>query len=146
MEEFKLVPGDIVSLYATAKDGKNTTKTDMFFIQAVAVRVQLHRDPRAVAGEAVDGGMEQEQQISEREKEIIAATFNQIKGDSKTKMSAGENGKYLSDVQAKLRDQATSMANRIKRGNSIPNGAAFQRFVKEMVEAAVAAMARHRTS
>ena len=35
MEDFKLVPGDIVSIYATAKDGKNTTKTDMFFIEAV---------------------------------------------------------------------------------------------------------------
>ena len=35
MEEFKLVPGDIVSLYATARDGKNSAKTDMFFVQAV---------------------------------------------------------------------------------------------------------------
>ena len=35
MEDFKLVPGDIVSLYATARDGKNSAKTDMFFIQAV---------------------------------------------------------------------------------------------------------------
>ena len=111
----------------------------MFFIQAVPFEFN-YTQSQGGGGGGGGGGMEQEQQISEREKEIIAATFNQIKGDSKTKMSAGENGKYLSDVQAKLRDQATSMANRTKARQLDSNGAAFQQFVKEM-EAAVAAMA-----
>src|SRR5580704_17063262 len=35
MEDFKAVPGDIVSLYAVARDGKNSAETDMMFIQAV---------------------------------------------------------------------------------------------------------------
>ena len=34
LEDFKLVPGDIVSMYATAKDARNTSQTDMFFIEA----------------------------------------------------------------------------------------------------------------
>ncbi|HKD07430.1 MAG TPA: hypothetical protein VKB79_16125 [Bryobacteraceae bacterium] len=138
MEDFKLVPGDIVSIYATAKDGKNSAKTDMFFIQAVPFEFNYTQSQQQGGG---GGGMQmdQEQQISEREKEIIAATFNQVKGDAKAKAAAAENGKYLADVQAKLRDQATSMANRTKARQLDANGAAFQQFVKEM-EAAVAAM------
>ena len=85
-------------------------------------------------------GGEQEQQISEREKEIIAATFNQLKADAKTKAAAAENGKYLAEVQAKLRDQAQSLANRTKARQLDSNGPGFSTFVKEM-EAAVAAMA-----
>ena len=34
LEDYKLAPGDLVSLYADAKDARNTTKTDIYFIQA----------------------------------------------------------------------------------------------------------------
>ena len=97
-----------------------------------------NRSRRAAA--AAVAADEQEQQISEREKEIIAATFNQIKGDAKAKAAAAENGKYLSEVQAKLRDQAQSLANRTKaRQLDAQRRRRSQQFVKEM-EAAVAAM------
>ena len=52
LEDFKLVPGDIVSLYATARDGKNSAKTDMFFIQAVPFEFEYI----AVAGGGGGGG------------------------------------------------------------------------------------------
>ena len=88
LEDFKLVPGDIVSLYATARDGKNSTKTDMFFIQAVPFEFEYTQSQQAGGGGG-GGGADQEQQISEREKEIIAATFNQVKGDAKAKAAGG---------------------------------------------------------
>lgn len=138
MEDFKLVPGDIVSVYATAKDGRGSAKTDMYFIQAVPFEFE-YTQSQAGGGGGGGGGMDQEQQISEREKEIIAATFNQLKGDSKIQAAAGENGKYLSETQAKLRDQAQSLANRTKARQLDGSGAAFQNFVKEM-ELAVASM------
>ncbi|HVW85572.1 MAG TPA: hypothetical protein VHB50_12870, partial [Bryobacteraceae bacterium] len=137
MEDYKLVPGDIVSMYATARDGKNSSKTDMLFIQAVPFEFNYTQSQQQGGGGGMQ--MDQEQQISEREKEIIAATFNQVRGDAKAKAGAAENAKYLADVQAKLRDQAQSMANRTKARQLDANGAAFQQFVKEM-EAAVAAM------
>src|SRR5581483_11975708 len=34
LESFKLVPGDVISVYATAKDGNAESHTDMMFIQA----------------------------------------------------------------------------------------------------------------
>ncbi len=138
LEDFKLVPGDIVSLYATAKDGKNSAKTDMFFIQAVPFEFEYSQGSGGGGGGG-GGGADQDQQISEREKEIIAATFNQVNGDAKAKAAAADNGKYLSEVQSKLRDQAQSLANRTKARQLDGSGAGFAQFVKEM-EAAVASM------
>ena len=97
------------------------------------------RRAQAGAAEVVAAGADQEQQISEREKEIIAATFNQVNGDAKAKAAAADNGKYLSEVQAKLRDQAQSLANRTKARQLDGSGAGFAQFVKEM-ELAVASM------
>ena len=34
LENYKLLPGDLVSVYATAKDGNSEGHTDMIFIQA----------------------------------------------------------------------------------------------------------------
>ena len=34
LEDFKVQPGDVVSLYATAKDARKSVSTDMFFIEA----------------------------------------------------------------------------------------------------------------
>src|SRR6202167_3768886 len=34
LEDYKLAAGDLVSIYAVAKDARNTTKTDIYFIQA----------------------------------------------------------------------------------------------------------------
>ena len=62
-----------------------------------------------------------------------------MKGDAKAKAAAADNGKYLSEVQAKLRDQAQSLANRTKARQLDGSGAGFAQFVKEM-EAAVASM------
>ena len=41
LEDYKLAPGDLVSIYADAKDARNTTKTDIYFIQAEPLRAQL---------------------------------------------------------------------------------------------------------
>ncbi len=136
LEDFKLVPGDIVSIYATARDGRSPAKTDMYFIQAVPFEFEYSQSQQEGGGGGAGGQQEQDQQLSEREKEIIAATFNQLKGDAKAKAAAAENGKYLAEVQAKLRDQAQSLANRMKARQLDGSGAAFSQFVKEM-EAAV---------
>ncbi len=36
LEDYKLVPGDVIALYASANDARNSTKTDMFFIETRA--------------------------------------------------------------------------------------------------------------
>ncbi len=136
LEDYKLVPGDVVSLYATARDARNTAKTDIFFIEAQPFEKEYSQSQQSGGGGG--GGGEQDQNdISKREKELISATWNQLKGHEK--VSAAENAKYLADVQAKLRDQAQSLANRMKARQMSDNNPAFKAFTEDM-EKAVAAM------
>jgi hypothetical protein len=34
LEDSKLVPGDIIAVYATARDARSSTKSDIYFIEA----------------------------------------------------------------------------------------------------------------
>jgi len=136
LEDYKLVPGDLVSFYATAKDARTTVKTDIYFIQAEPFERNYSQSQQGGGGGGGGDGNEQNQ-ISQRQKEIIAATWNQLK--STNKATAAENAKYLSEVQGKLKDQAQSLADRMKARQLAGTNAAFTSFVKDM-EAAVAAM------
>ena len=134
LEDYKLVPGDIVSLYATARDARNTAKTDIFFIEAQPFEKEYSQSQQCGGGGG-EGEGEDQKGISARQKEIIAATWNQLKDTSKNKTSAAENAKYLSEVQTKLRDQAQSLADRMKKRQLAGSNPAFQAFVKDMEEA-----------
>ncbi len=136
LEDFKLSPGDLVSLYATSRDAHSTARTAMLFVQAEPFerRYSQAQDSGGMSG----GGGQDDNQISEREKEIIAATWNQINDRSGDK-TAGENAGFLAGVQAKLRDQAHSLAERMKARQLAGAGQEFQSFTADM-EKAVAAM------
>lgn len=135
MEDFKIVPGDVVSLYATARDAKTTARSDIMFVEARPFEYTYRQD-QASGG---NGGSQDEPKIAERQKEIIAATFNQIKSDKKDAKGASEDAKYLSGVQSKLRAEAQSLADRMKSRQLAGANPAFQQFVSDM-EAAVAVM------
>jgi len=142
LEDFKLVPGDVVSVYATAKDARSESRTDMYFIQADPFERQFSQSQQAGGGMGGGGSFGQGDQtdISQREKEIIAATFKQ-KGDNDKKPSkqeSAENGKFLSGVQAKLRDQALSLAGRLQRRELSDANQEFSDFEKDMTAAAAA--------
>ncbi len=136
LEDFKLVPGDIVSLYGTARDGRVTTKSDIYFIEAQPFEKEYSQAQSAGGGgDAEDQGPK----ISDRQKEIIAATWNQVKGGAGQAMPAGENAKFLSGVQSKLKDAAQTLADRMKARQMAGANPAFQAFVENM-EKAVASM------
>jgi hypothetical protein len=142
LEDFKLVPGDVVSVYATAKDAKSESRTDMYFIQADPFERQFSQSQQAGGGMGGGGGFGQGDQtdIAQREKEIIAATFKQKADTDKkpSKQESAENGKFLSGVQAKLRDQALSLAGRLQRRELSDANQEFSDFEKDMTEAAKA--------
>jgi hypothetical protein len=77
------------------------------------------------------GGEEDQNQISKRQKEIIAATWNQLKGAG-AKGTDAENAAFLAGVQSKLRDQAKSLADRMKARQLTEAGDSFKSFVKDM--------------
>ncbi len=77
----RLVPGDLVSYYAVAKDRKATVQTDLFMVQ---VQPFERRFLQAQGGNSDGGGMGDEQgAISERQREILLATWNLQRGDER---------------------------------------------------------------
>jgi hypothetical protein len=133
LEDFKLSPGDLVSLYATSRDAHSIARTDMFFVQAEPFERRYSQSQES-AGMGT-GGQQDDNKISEREKEIIAATWNQIKDTSGDKSAAAENAGFLSGIQSKLRDQAHSLSDRMKARQLAGSSEEFKTFTADMDEA-----------
>ena len=92
LEDFKLVPGDLVSFYATAKDGHSEARTEITFIQADPFEREFSQSQQGGGGGGGGGGgREQGNQtdISKREKELIAATWKQVKQEQKAREGQG---------------------------------------------------------
>src|SRR6202049_996491 len=138
LEDYKLSPGDLVSVYATAKDARNTTKTDIYFIQAEPFERNYSQAQQMGGGGGGGMGGEQQQEISQREKDIIAATWNELKNGVKHPAEAAEDAKFLADQQAKLAAQAKSLSDRMKARELAGANSEFQSFAKEMDEASKA--------
>ena len=137
LEEYKLSPGDIVSFYASARDARSTARSDIYFLEAQPYEREYSQSQ--VAG-GMEGGGEGDEggrnEISRRQKEIIAATWNQLRDTSRDRAAAAENGKFLSEVQGKLRDQARSLARRMQSRQLSSENEEFRKFAKEMESAA----------
>ena len=131
LEDHKLVPGDIVSLYATARNAIATNRTDMFFIQAEPFERSYAQSQQAGGGADAN----QMPQTSEHQKEIVAATWNQIKNPPKDKAVEEENAKVLSGVQSKLRDQAKSLVGRMDSRDMSSANPAVKSFADDMAHA-----------
>jgi hypothetical protein len=138
MEDFKAVPGDIVSLYATAKDAHAESRTDMFFIQAEPFERDYSQSQQAGGGGGGGAGGNAPDEISQRQKEIIGATWKQLGEKGGSAESAAQNAKFLSGVQAKLHDQAVSLANRLQMRGLDGGNEEFDAFQKNMNAAAAA--------
>ena len=131
LEDYKLVPGDIVSFYATAKNGLTTKRSDIFFIETQPFERNYSQSQQMGGG----GGGEQAPQVSEHQKEIIAATWNEIKNEPKSRAEQEENAKLLGAIQSKLRDQAKSLAERMQSRDLGSTNPAFKSFADDMAQA-----------
>jgi len=134
LEDFRLSPGDVVSLYAQARDARQTARTDIYFLEAQPFEREYSQSQRAAGEAGSEGGEREENRISERQKEIIAATWNQIRRHSQD----AETARFLTGVQSKLRDQARSLARRIESRELTLANQEFQTFSREMAKAAEA--------
>src|SRR5262249_21149269 len=108
LEDYKMSPGDVIAMYATAKDARATSRTDMMFIEAEPFERNYTQSQQmgGGGGGGGGGGDNEQSEISRREKEIIAATWNQMRtGGGQAingvntqggKNSAAENARFLS--------------------------------------------------
>jgi hypothetical protein len=136
LEDYKLVPGDVVALYATARDARATSKSDIYFLEAQPWEREYSQSQTMGGGGQGMGEGDQQNRISQRQKEIIAATWNQSRNTVKDRAAAAENARFLSDVQVKLRDQAQTLARRMRSRELAGVNQEFSSFSKDMDEAA----------
>jgi len=136
LEEHKLVPGDLVSLYAVARDARTSSQTDMYFIEAQPFEREYSQSQQSGGGGG--GGQEDQNRISPRQKEIISATWNEIKDKESHPSEAVENAAFLSEVQSTLREQAASLAQRMRARQLAMANEEFEGFADNMERAAEA--------
>ena len=136
LENFKLVPGDLVSVYATAKDGNAEAHTDMVFIQAEPFEREFSQSQQSGGGGGGGGGGgDPSEQISQREKEIIAATFKQQGDKHATAQQATDIAKLLYQSQSTLHDQAVTLSGRLEARELTSEVQAISDFQKDMLAA-----------
>jgi hypothetical protein len=137
LEDFKLVPGDVVSVYATAKDANAEAHTDMMFIEADPFEREFSQSQvSGGGGGGGGGGGDQAPQISLREKEIISATFKQQTDKNSTQQQATDIAKLLAQSQATLHDQAVTLSGRLEARELTDEVQSIKDFQKDMLAAA----------
>jgi hypothetical protein len=134
LEEFKLNPGDLVSFYATAKDATHTSRSDIYFAKVEPFDLKFRQSQQS-AGGGGDGAGDQNSKISERQKDIIAATWNQVKDPSKDSAAITQNAHFLSELEAKLGEQAKALSDRMGNRELGQDSQQFKEFSKSMLDA-----------
>lgn len=138
LEDYKLVPGDLVSLYATAKDGHSEARTDISFVQVEPFEREFSQSQQMGGGGGGGGAGNSQIEISKRQKELIAATWKQQNDKSATPKDAAAAGQFLSDAQQKLRDQVNALSVRMQSRDIAEANQEFTDFDKDMQDAAAA--------
>jgi hypothetical protein len=138
LEDYKLMPGDLVSLYATAKDGHSEARTDISFVQVEPFEREFSQSQQMGGGGGGGGAGNSQIEISKRQKELIAATWKQQNDKTATTKDAAAAGQFLSDAQQKLRDQVNALSVRMQSRDIAEANQEFTDFDKDMQDAAAA--------
>jgi hypothetical protein len=142
LEELKLVPGDVIAVYATARDGHSEARTDISFIQVDPFEREFSQSQQSGGGGGGGAGGSQsggQTEISKREKELIAATWKQQNDSSAAPKDNAAQAQFLSEAQQKLRDQVNALSVRIQSRDIDQATEEFTDFSKDM-QAASAVM------
>ncbi len=140
LEDFHLVPGDVVSLYATAADAHAEARTEISFVQIEPFEREFSQSQSGGGGGGGGGGQQPNSQtdIARREKELIAATWKQRNDKAATPQQAAATAKLLAEAQSKLRDQALALTARMESRDLSQANEEFNSFGKDMQTAAAA--------
>ena len=138
LEDYKLAPGDLISIYGTAKDGHSEARTDISFIQVDPFEREFSQSQQAGGGGGGGGGSSNQTDISKREKELIAATWKEQNNKTATPKDAAAQGQFLSQAQDKLRDQVNALSVRMESRDISEANSEFNDFAKDMQDAAAA--------
>jgi hypothetical protein len=137
-----LVPGDLVSYFAVARDHTNTVQTDLFLIQVQPFELRFSQSQANSAGGGGGDQEEDEGAISQRQREVLLATWNLARNKDKSEGREAErdadSARMLAQVQKTLADQANTLVQRAGARNLTGSDENVTAFVKSLEEAAKA--------
>ena len=113
LEELGLKPGDLVSYFATAKDGGgNTASSDIYFLE---IR-PFGRDYKQAesGGGGGGGGGESPEGLSARQRDLVAGTFNWLRDSARVSdRERRENVTTLAIGQGRLKTDVEALVRRL---------------------------------
>src|SRR5215510_4572790 len=124
LEGMNLQAGDVISYYARATDNNNVSgfqraTSDIYFLTVRPFENEYRQRQGGGGGGGGGGGQDDEAgQLSQKQREIIAATFKTVRDSAQTdKKSLDENLATLRLSQQRLREQTAQLASRlVERG------------------------------
>ncbi|MGH7505363.1 MAG: DUF4175 family protein, partial [Longimicrobiales bacterium] len=140
LEELGLEAGDIISYYARASDNnaagnEKATTSDIYFLNVRAFEREYRQAEQAGGGGGGGGGGPENGELSERQREIVAATFN-LQRDS-TRYTAAEYGENMVTIalsQERLLEQTQTLAQRMTN-RGVTEDSAFQKIAELLPQA-----------
>ena len=117
LEEFNLKPGDFISYYAKARDANNEATSDIYFIEVKPFEMEYRQAQQQGGGEQGGQGGDQDQNaLSRRQKDLIAATHRLIReGEKFTAQERKDDYEAVAAGQEKLRTDTLEFLDRMGR-------------------------------
>lgn len=143
LEELSLEPGDIVSYYARATDARatgapGTATTDIYFME-IRPFDREYRQAEQAGGGGGGGGEEPPSVLSQRQREIIAGTFNTERDRATgTDREFRESVATLVLAQGRLREQVDALNQRMRQRGGIDTDSTLRAIAEELPKASAA--------
>jgi hypothetical protein len=116
LEEYKLKPGDFISYYAKARDANSEATSDIYFIEIKPFEMEYKQSQQQGGGMPGQGGDQDQNALSRRQKDLIAATHRLIReGDKYTTQERKDGYEAVALGQEKLRADTLEFLDRMGR-------------------------------
>ena len=138
-----LVPGDLISYFAEAFDRDSSMRTDLYFVEVQPFDRSFSQSTQGGGGGGGGGGGSEESEISQRQKEILVATWNLIREQEdqasvQDEQQIQDNGALLAELQRTLAEQAQTLASRTRARQLTSADEDIRTFVQSLESAAEA--------
>ena len=132
LEERDLVPGDLVSYYALARDGAGAeASTDLFFV-AIRPFDRTYRQADSMPGGGGAGGDGLDGTLTLRQRQVVVATFKVLRDRAGMPAAAvSETVATIGLAQGRLREQAETLTRRL-RNRGIGASAEFAEILEHL--------------
>jgi uncharacterized LabA/DUF88 family protein len=114
LEEYHLKPGDFISYYAKARDASNEATSDIYFIEVKPFEMEYKQSQQQ--GGMPGAGEQDQNALSRRQKDLIAATHRLIReGEKYTDQERKDGYEAVALGQEKLRTDTLEFLDRMGR-------------------------------